>query len=411
MRSTMLALVAMLLVAAGPAFAAGGEKGDWELGIYGGYGWLDDYGIFHPKDHLLYGGRIGYFLTRHWNLEFSGQRMSTETEFDLLGVEDVDVHLSALRLNALYNFGDPGNGIRPFLTAGLGKEKISVDGFGESCDIGWNAGGGFRLFLSPHWNLRLDGRYVSTKVGDQVDESQHNVEATLGLGWILGGKKTEHVEETHAEPAPANQPPTVSCAAERSEILPGESANLHATASDPEGDRLTYAWSATAGRVTGTDASATIDFTGATPPATATVTVRVSDDHGNTASSDCSVSLIAPARQAEAVSCIAGGFPRNLSRLTNVDKACLDDVAQRLGSDPRARVIVIGHCDSHERPSTVARKRADAVKGYLVNERSIDGSRIEARSAAADTGADATAQAGNRRVEVWFMPEGAAEPK
>jgi outer membrane protein OmpA-like peptidoglycan-associated protein len=163
--------------------------------------------------------------------------------------------------------------------------------------------------------------------------------------------------------------------------------------------------------VTGNDANATIDFTGATPPATATVTVRVSDDHGNTASSDCSVRLIAPARQAEAVSCIAGGFPRNLARLTNVDKACLDDVAQRLGSDPRARVIVIGHCDSHERPSAVAGKRADAVKDYLVNERSIEGSRIETRSAPADTGADATAQAGNRRVEVWFMPEGAAEPK
>jgi len=49
MRSTILALVAVLLVAAGPAFAGNGEKGDWELGIYGGYGWLDDYGFFHPK--------------------------------------------------------------------------------------------------------------------------------------------------------------------------------------------------------------------------------------------------------------------------------------------------------------------------------------------------------------------------
>jgi len=415
MRSTILALVAMLLVAAGPAFAAGGEKGDWELGIYGGYGWLDDYGIFHPKNHLLYGGRIGYFLTRHWDLEFSGQRMSTKTEFDLLGVEDVDVHLSALRLNALYNFGAPGKSLRPFLTAGVGKEKIDVDGYGESCDFGWNAGAGFRLFLSPHWNLRLDGRYVSTKVGDQVDESQHNVEATLGLGWILGGKKTEHVEETHAEPPPTNQPPTVSCAAERSEILPGESVNLHATASDPEGDRLTYAWSATAGHVTGTEASATLDFTGTTPPASATVTVRVSDDHGNTASSDCAVSLIAPVRKAEAVSCIAGGFPRNLSRLTNVDKACLDDVAQRLGADPRSRVIVIGCSDSREKSAEVAQRRADAVKDYLAKERGIDGSRIETRSVGAtkplSPGTDAAAQAQNRRVEVWFMPEGAAEPK
>jgi outer membrane protein OmpA-like peptidoglycan-associated protein len=203
----------------------------------------------------------------------------------------------------------------------------------------------------------------------------------------------------------------VSCAAERAEILPGETVNLNATASDPESDPLTYEWSTTAGRVTGTSATATLDFTGATPPANATVTIRVTDNHGHTASSQCAVRLLAPVRPAEAVSCIAGGFPLNLSRITNVDKACLDDVAQRLGSDPRARVIVIGHADSHEKSSEVGKRRAEAVRDYLV-ERSIDGSRITVRSAAtADTGSDAAAQTGNRRVEVWFVPEGAAEPK
>jgi len=128
-------------------------------------------------------------------------------------------------------------------------------------------------------------------------------------------------------------------------------------------------------------------------------------------SSDCAVRLIEPVKPAEAVSCIAGGFPVNLSRISNVDKACLDDVAQRLGSDPRARVIVIGHSDKRERPSVVGQRRGEAVRDYLVKERSIDGSRITLRDAVVDTGADATARAGNRRVEVWFVPEGAAEPK
>ena len=288
-----------------------------------------------------------------------------------------------------------------------------MDTFGESCDFGWNAGAGFRVFLSPHWNLRADGRYVSTKVGDQVDKRQHNEEATLGLGWILGGKKKEHVEESHAEPPPPppNQPPTVSCAAERAEILPGETVNLTATASDPESDPLTYEWSTTAGKVTGTSTTATLDFTGVTPPASATVTVKVSDNHDHTASSQCAVRLLEPVKPAEAVSCFAGGFPLNLSRITNVDKACLDDVAQKLGSDPRAHVVVIGHADSHEKSSVIGQRRAQAVKDYLVKERSIDEGRVTARSAPADTGADAAAQAGNRRVEVWFVPEGAAEPK
>ncbi len=411
MRSTILGLVAVLLVAAGPAFA-GGEKGNLELGVYGGYGWLDDYGIFQPKNHALFGGRLGYFFSSRWSAEVSAQRLSTHTDFAIVGVPNVDVHLSAYRFNLLYNFA-PEKSFRPFLTAGVGKEKIDVADYGESCDIGWNAGLGTRIWMSRHVNLRLDGRYVHTKVGDNVNESQKNIEATLGLNLVFGGKHKEHEEKAEeAAPPPApNQPPTVSCAAERAEILPGETVNVHATASDPEGGRLTYAWSTTAGRVSGTDATGVLDFTGANPPATASITVRVTDDHGNTVTSDCSVRLLEPVKPAEAVSCIAGGFPLNAARLSNVDKACLDDVAQRLSADPRAHVVVIGHSDTKERPATVAQKRADAVKTYLSKERSIDESRITSRSAPADAGADVTARAGNRRVEVWFVPEGATEPK
>jgi outer membrane protein OmpA-like peptidoglycan-associated protein len=262
----------------------------------------------------------------------------------------------------------------------------------------------------------VDGRYVSANVGDEVDETQKNMEATLGLGWVIGGgKKAEPREEPRAEAPPQNQPPTVSCASERPEILPGESVNIQATASDPENDPLTYEWSTTAGRVAGKGTTATFDFTGATPPTTATVTVHVSDGHGNTVSCDNAVRLREPVQQAEAVSCIAGGFGRNLSGISNIDKACLDDVAQRLSADPRARVIVIGHADSHERSANVAKQRADAVKEYLVMERSIEESRITTRSAEAskplNAATDSAAQASNRRVEVWFVPEGAKVPE
>jgi opacity protein-like surface antigen len=411
MRSKILAIVTVLALATSPAFAGGGEKGDWELGLYGGYGWLDDYGLFTPDNDMILGARLGYFLSNHWNLELSGQRLKTDTEFDpVLALTDTEMRLDALRLNLLYNFGGPG-GFRPFLTGGLGREWTDIEDYFDTGDFGWNLGAGFRAFLSPRWNLRVDGRYVNTKVGEDVDESQQNFEATLGLGFLFGGGGGQ-AEEPISIQQP-NQPPTVSCAAERSEILPGESVNLSATASDPEGDPLTYAWSATSGRVNGTGSTATFDFTGVTAPSTATVTVRATDSKGNTGSSDCAVRLVEPVRPA-AVSCVAGGFPRNLSRLSNVDKACLDDVTQRLNSDPRARVIVIGHTDSRE-TSAISQKRAEAVRDYLVKERSIEASRITIRSAAATkplaTGTDAAALAENRRVEVWFVPEGATVPE
>jgi hypothetical protein len=49
MRQMVLITIAALLLTAVPALADYGGRGDWELGLYGGYGWLDDYGEFHPK--------------------------------------------------------------------------------------------------------------------------------------------------------------------------------------------------------------------------------------------------------------------------------------------------------------------------------------------------------------------------
>lgn len=415
MRSTMLTLVAAVLLATGPAlgpaFAGGGAKGDGELGVYGGYGWLDDYGRFHPKDGPLFGARAGYFFSPQWSAELSAQRLMTKTKFDIIGVEDVDVTLDAARFNLLYNFAESQK-FRPFLTAGVGYEQISVDGFGQDCGPGFNAGLGARWFMSPNWNLRADGRYVMTKVGGEVDASQNNIEATLGLNYVFGRKS----EPAAVIQPPVNRAPSVSVASDRSEILPGENVTLRATASDPDGDPLTYEWTATSGQVTGSGPTATYSFGGASPPSKSTITVRVADGRGLSASSNVAMGLLEPTRQAEAISCLANGFPANLSRLTNVDKACLDDMAQRLNADPRARVIIIGNADIHERaPAQIAALRAAAVKDYVVTERGIEASRITTRSVAATrpkgSGSDTATMAGNRRVEVWFVPQGAKVPE
>ena len=98
------------------------------------------------------------------------------------------------------------------------------------------------------------------------------------------------------------------------------------------------------------------------------VTVKVSDGRGGVAEGTTKVCVQEPPKpKPEAVTCTSGGFPRNLSRLNNVDKACLDDVASKLNQDPRSRVIIVGHADASERNTEVmGRKRAEAVKGYLV---------------------------------------------
>jgi outer membrane protein OmpA-like peptidoglycan-associated protein len=260
------------------------------------------------------------------------------------------------------------------------------------------------IFIRPaiSWNLNFD---------DSGLDDANSMGGHLSIGFHPGFG----CHATGMVPVSMNQAPTVTCTSERPGILPGETVRLTASATDPEGDPLTYEWITTTGQVTGSGSTATLDLTGATAPGSATVTVRATDNHGNTASSNCVVSVLETQRPA-AVSCVAGVFPRNLSRLNNVDKACLDDVAQRLQSDPRARVTLIGHADSDESaPDAIAQERAEAVRNYLVRERGIEESRITMRWVAAtrplDTGTDVTARARNRRVEVWFAPEGSTVPE
>lgn len=272
---------------------------------------------------------------------------------------------------------------------------------------------GFFLRPAISWNLNFDDRGLNSSsksfTGRQISIGYHP-------GTLARSVETPPPPAPPAPP-PANRPPTVSVSCEKPVILPGETIRCRATASDPDGDPLTYSWSSSNCRVSGNGPDATLDCAGVPAGTGVTVTVRVSDGRGGTAEASTQVRVEAPARRPEAqILCDSSGFPRNLSRLNNIDKACLDDVASRLRQDPRARVVVIGHADRSERfPEVTGRKRAEEVKDYLVKQRGVDESRISVRSAGAnqpaDSGTTPQARAKNRRVQVLFVPEGANVPE
>src|SRR5688572_26481451 len=165
------------------------------------------------------------------------------------------------------------------------------------------------------WNLNFDDRGLNSS-------SKSWTGRHISVGYYPGwGCREIAVPPPPPPPPPANRAPTVSCEIEKTLLMPGESTRVRATASDADGDALTYEWSATAGRVTGEGPTATFDSTGMTPPASATIRVRVTDGRGMDAEATCPVRMEAPKVDITAVSCTAGGFPRNLARLNNVDKA------------------------------------------------------------------------------------------
>jgi hypothetical protein len=72
------------------------------------------------------------------------------------------------------------------------------------------------------------------------------------------------------------------------EVSVGETVQLVANASDPDGHMLVYTWTATAGRVVGTGAEVRYDTEGLSP-GTHTVTAQVDDGYRHMV--DCSVTI------------------------------------------------------------------------------------------------------------------------
>jgi hypothetical protein len=90
-------------------------------------------------------------------------------------------------------------------------------------------------------------------------------------------------------------PPTVSCASSPATVPPGETSTITSNASSPDGRKLAYSYTASAGTITGNTSSAILNSTGA-QPGTITVTCNVGDDRNPplTASSTTMVNVAVP---------------------------------------------------------------------------------------------------------------------
>jgi outer membrane protein OmpA-like peptidoglycan-associated protein len=103
-------------------------------------------------------------------------------------------------------------------------------------------------------------------------------------------------------------------------------------------------------------------------------------------------------------------FEPGSARLTNIAKAILDEVALRMKQEPSSTALVIGYTDDRENAgpnSDLDRRRAEAVRDYLVSRHGIDPSRItvEGRGTQEPVGDNTTAEGRlrNRRVVIRLI--------
>jgi hypothetical protein len=109
----------------------------------------------------------------------------------------------------------------------------------------------------------------------------------LGLAILAGCGK---------DPASPNQNPAIaSITADPGTLIPGGTASITVTATDPDGDPLTYSYTATGGTITGNGPAAT--FTAGNTPGPASVVVTVTDGRGGVATASTALTIQKPPPQ------------------------------------------------------------------------------------------------------------------
>jgi hypothetical protein len=198
----------------------------------------------------------------------------------------------------------------------------------------------------------------------------------------------------------AYEPPTITCSANPSTVMPGDPSTITSIANSPQNRSLSYSYSASAGQIASSTSTATLNTTGASP-GTINVICNVVDDLGKQATANTSVTVTAPPSPPppQVRNLCSISFERDRKRPVRVDneaKGCLDEIALTLNRESSAKLIIVGKHSADETPDAAAQRDLNVAQ-YLTQEKGVDPSRIELR-----TGGDLT-----RSVDNILVPPGA----
>lgn len=189
-------MVVLALLALTGIGHAGEKAGAFSISPYvGGYVFDDDKQPLEVN-RPAYGLRLGYDLTDSFGVELVGQYVRAQYLRS-------DTHLTALsyHMDLLYNFM-PHSVFVPYIAVGGGGETIRYirsDG-GDATDGTFNAGAGFKIFVTEDFALRADARHIFDFAGD--DRTLHNWEYSAGISFLFGGTKPATAAAKPYEPTP-----------------------------------------------------------------------------------------------------------------------------------------------------------------------------------------------------------------
>jgi hypothetical protein len=191
----------------GPAAAQTPRAGTIEIGAFGQWTAFDENAgrpNVVPEDGFGYGGRLGFFLSRAFQLEadgwYSPQDRDLDESFCCTGERATGVNASAFALRLNYNVPF-GSLMQLVIGAGGVRTNYAFDGGtgtdADSSISSWGASGlaGLRFVFAAPLAFRVDG--VADYMPNAEPDANLNLHARAGLSLLLGG----------ARPAPLPVPP------------------------------------------------------------------------------------------------------------------------------------------------------------------------------------------------------------
>jgi hypothetical protein len=168
------------------------REGTFEISPFYGYLWGGEFAhgtnsLFNQTvdldDHDTFGVRMGYNATQVFQFELQWSR--TDTHFishdsgELFGPGGVrlgDIKVDYWMGYSTFNFGH--HRVVPYFTIGAGVAHLDPSGtpLPASSDTRFTAsmGGGLKVFVTPHFGFRFDGRGYSTYLNDDCGGHDHH---------------------------------------------------------------------------------------------------------------------------------------------------------------------------------------------------------------------------------------------
>jgi outer membrane protein OmpA-like peptidoglycan-associated protein len=348
---------------------------------------------FHPVNKLgvMFGGGLDLNLSRHVALRLiRADYVISNYRYGPPSVPSTEIRGLRLQTGVNFMFGGGTPSLPPTAACSIQPAEVFAGEPVTATATGSNFNP--KRTLTYNWNgtgVKVAGSDASVQV-DTAGLEPRSYEVTANLS---DGRKNGTASCSARFTVKAPRPPVISCSADPSTVRTGGTSTITSNASSPDGRRLIYSYTATAGEISGTGSTATLNTQGA-QPGRITVTCNVNDDRNPalTASSSTMVEVEAPPppppptpapeiKQLEAKLALhsiyfqtarptaehpEGGL---LDSQADILKTLAEDYKNYLKYMPDAHLILSGHADPRGTPEynkKLTERRVERTKAFLV---------------------------------------------